>query len=257
MHPIFGKTGNYPQVMIDRIRTLSLEQGFKSSRLPEFTVQEITKLKGSSDFFGINTYTTSLVYRNDANNPANYRVPSFDHDRNTIGYQDPDWPSTGSGWLKVYPKGMYELLKWIRKEYDNPPVYVTENGVSDRGGTKDVDRVTYYNQYLSAVLDAMAEGCDVKGYVAWSLMDNFEWRAGLTERFGMYYVDYRDLNRKRIAKTSAKVYANIIKNRVIDLEYLPEPEVYIPDNNAGMKSHLSRCLIALAFGGYLFVLRRF
>ncbi|XP_038114937.1 myrosinase 1 [Culex quinquefasciatus] len=252
MHPIFSKTGNYPQVMINRINALSQQQGFASSRLPVFTPAEIEKLKGSSDFFGINTYTTSIVYKNDAQNSGNFRIPSFDHDRNTIGYQDPTWPGSGSGWLKVYPKGMHQLLNWIRNEYDNPPVYVTENGVSDRGGTKDVARVNYYNQYLGAVLDAMAEGSDVRGYVAWSLMDNFEWRAGLTERFGLFYVDYEDPTRKRSAKTSAKVLAKIIETREIDLEYLPEPEVFIPQPGAAMSVLVSRMLMIVSLAFALF-----
>ncbi|XP_053686547.1 lactase/phlorizin hydrolase-like [Sabethes cyaneus] len=234
MNPIFSKTGNYPQVMIDRVGNLSLLQGFSSSRMPQFTEDEIEKLKGSSDYFGINTYTTSIVYSNDVENSANYRIPSFDHDRNAVGFQNQEWPGSGSDWLKVYPKGMYSLLGWIRDEYNNPPVYVTENGVSDRGGTKDLARIDYYNQYLNAVLDAMEEGSDVRGYVAWSLMDNFEWRAGLTERFGLYYVDYQDPKRTRYAKSSAKVYANIIKTRMIDPDYLPEPEIFIPDSGSGL-----------------------
>lgn len=75
---------------------------------------------------------------------------------------------------------MHKLLKWIRVTYDNPPVYVTENGVSDKGGTVDNRRVFYFNSYLDAVLDAVEEGCNVKGYIAWSLMDSFEWKAGFT-----------------------------------------------------------------------------
>ncbi|XP_058456857.1 lactase/phlorizin hydrolase-like [Malaya genurostris] len=241
MHPIY--LGNYPQVMIDRIGNSSLEQGFAKSRLPEFTDEEINKLKGSSDFFGINHYTTSIVYQNDKENSVNFRIPSYDHDRNTAGYQDPSWPDSGSGWLKVNPEGMYKLLTWIRNEYDNPLVYITENGVSDLGGTKDISRIEFYNGYLNAVLDAMEEGSDVRGYVAWSLMDNFEWRAGLTERFGLYYVDYDSPDRTRIAKSSAKVYANIIKTRIIDPDYIPEPDLDIPSPNVGTRKGLSKCSV--------------
>lgn len=108
------------------------------------------------------------------------------------------------------PFGMYKLLMWINKEYDNPPVIVTENGVSDKGDLDDRSRVDYFNSYLSAVLDAMVgvlnmsllacpvvvmalnaaeriilfhlqeDGCKITGYIAWSLMDSFEWRAGYT-----------------------------------------------------------------------------
>ncbi|ETN64735.1 lactase-phlorizin hydrolase [Anopheles darlingi] len=228
MHPIYSETGNYPPVIIERIAKLSQEQGFAKSRLPEFTPEEIAKLKGSSDFFGYNGYTTNLVYMNDEANSANFREPSFDHDRNTVDYQDDRWPSTGSSWLKVNPRGMYNVLNWIRREYNNPPVWVTENGVSDRGGTRDVQRVQYFKDYLNAILDAIDDGCDVRGYVAWSLMDNFEWLAGLTERFGLYYVDYTDPARTRYAKSSARAFGNIVRNRMIDPNDMPEPEIYIP-----------------------------
>ncbi|XP_058829749.1 lactase/phlorizin hydrolase-like [Topomyia yanbarensis] len=243
MHPIFSKSGNYPQIMIDRVGNNSLKQGYAKSRLPEFTEEEINKIRGSADFFGINHYTTNIVYQNDADNSANFRIPSYDHDRNTAGYQDPSWPESGSGWLKVNPKGMYYLLTWISNEYDNPLVYITENGVSDLGGTKDISRIDFYNGYLNAVLDAMEEGCDVRGYVAWSLMDNFEWRAGLTERFGLYYVDYDTPERTRIAKSSAKVYANIIKTRMIDPDYIPEPDVLIPSPPVGTRKSVAKCQI--------------
>lgn len=72
------------------------------------------------------------------------------------------------------------MLHWIKKEYDNPPTIVTESGVSDRGGTNDTARINYFNSYLDAVLDAIEEDCNVQGYIAWSLMDSFEWRAGYT-----------------------------------------------------------------------------
>lgn len=214
--------------MIDRIGQLSQQQGFSKSRLPVFSNEEINKLKGSSDFFGFNTYTTYLVYKNDDQNSANFPQPSYDHDRGVVEYQDENWPETGSSWFRVYPKGLYSLLTWISKEYNNPEVYVTENGFSDRGGTRDEDRVQYSKEYMNAMLDAIDEGCNVKGYIAWSLMDNFEWRAGLTERFGLYYVDYQHPNRTRVQKSSAKFLADVIKNKKIDMELMPEPEEYIP-----------------------------
>ncbi|XP_053674725.1 myrosinase 1-like [Anopheles nili] len=229
MHPIYH--GNYPPVMIERIANLSAMQGFHKSRLPTFTAKEMAKIKGSSDYFGFNAYTTRLVWQNGATNPAGFDVPSFDHDRDVVEAVDPSWPTSASSWLRVYPKGLSRALAWIRDEYNNPPVWITENGVSDRDGTYDVRRVEYYNSYLNAVLDALDDGCDVRGYTAWSLMDNFEWRAGYTQRFGIYYVNFTDPARPRYAKTSAKVYANIVKTRSIDPSYLPQPDVLIPDGN--------------------------
>ncbi|KAL9699331.1 hypothetical protein quinque_002772 [Culex quinquefasciatus] len=248
MHPIY--IGNYPAEMIERVDRFSQQQGFAKSRLPTFTAEEINKLRGSSDFFGFNTYTTYMVRKNDDQNSQGFPVPSFDHDRGVVEYQDETWPETGSSWFRVYPKGIYNLLMWIKNEYNNPEVYITENGYSDRGGTKDEGRVQYFKDYMSNVLDAVNEGCNVKGYVAWSLMDNFEWRAGLTERFGLYYVDYNHPNKTRVQKSSAKFYASVIKTRKIDMELMPEPEEYTPysppDPDAGASVLPTASLIAVA-----------
>ncbi|XP_055604261.1 myrosinase 1-like [Uranotaenia lowii] len=228
-NPIFSKTGNYPQVMIDRIGQFSEQQGFSKSRLPAFTQDEIEKLKGSADFFGFNTYTSNVVYQMDKNEAATFRQPSHDHDKAIGEYQLEEWPATGSDWFRVYPRGAYKILKWISKEYDNPPVYITENGYSDCGGTRDEGRVQFYKDYLSAVLDAVEEGCNVKGYIAWSLMDNFEWRAGLSERFGLYYVNYTDPARTRIAKSSARFFADVARTHTINMDLMPDPEYDVDD----------------------------
>lgn len=87
--------------MIDRISAMSKQQGFKRSRLPQFTPQEIDRIRNTSDFFGINSYTSVLVTRNDRNNSANYSIPSFSHDMGTIESVDDDWPTSGSVWLRV------------------------------------------------------------------------------------------------------------------------------------------------------------
>lgn len=123
--------------------------------------------------------------------------------------------------FQVYPKGMYNLLMWIHREYHGPEIIVTENGVSDRGGLEDYARVDYYNQYLSAVLDAIEDGVNISGYIAWSLMDSYEWKAGFTEKFGLYHVDFNSPERSRTPKVSARVFAQICKTNAIDWSYRP------------------------------------
>ena len=120
---------------------------------------------------------------------------------------------------------MYRLLKWINKEYDNPPVFITENGVSDLFGTEDIVRVDYFNSYLENVLRAINEGCNVKAYMAWTLIDSFEWSSGYTLTFGMYHVDFNSPEKTRSAKMSAKVYKRIVETSQIDRNYKPKPDI--------------------------------
>lgn len=83
---------------------------------------------------------------------------------------------------QVYPPGFRKLINWITKSYGKKvPIIVTENGMSDNGQLNDYDRVSYFNKYLYQLLLAIYEdGCNVKGYFAWTLMDDFEWDAGYT-----------------------------------------------------------------------------
>lgn len=225
-HPIFSKRGNYPQYMIDRIKALSKEQGFTKSRLPEFTREEINFIKGTSDFFGINHYTTWHVTKNSYNNSGNFPIPSFNHDMGVVESIDPDLRTSGVGWLVFYPKGLYNLLMWIKKEYNNPNIIITESGVASNQGVDDDERVDYLNLYLEQTLNAIEDGANVKGYIVWSLMDSYEWKTGYLAKFGLYHVDFNDPKRKRTAKRSAEVYANICKTNQIDWSF--EPMVITP-----------------------------
>jgi beta-glucosidase len=102
----------------------------------------------------------------------------------------------------------------LKKEYDVPPILITENGsawedeVVD-GEVHDPDRIEYLDAHLGAISDAIAEGVDVRGYFAWSLMDNFEWAWGYDRRFGIVRVDYD--TQLRTIKDSGRRYAAIAK----------------------------------------------
>ncbi|XP_074001413.1 lactase/phlorizin hydrolase isoform X1 [Numenius arquata] len=207
-HPIF-KNGDYNEVMKKRIRDRSLAQGLKQSRLPEFTESEKQRIKGTYDYFGLNHYTTVLAYN--LNYPAG--VLSYDSDRGVASVSDRSWLNSGSLWLKVTPFGFRKLLRWIKEEYNDPPIYVTENGVSERGALdfNDTWRTHYYRSYINEALKAVVlDGVDLRGYTAWTLMDNFEWAVGFDERFGFYHVNFTDPDLPRRPKASARFYSQII-----------------------------------------------
>ncbi|XP_056245570.1 lactase/phlorizin hydrolase-like [Seriola aureovittata] len=205
-HPIFN--GDYPDLMKTVIRKRSLAAGLPESRLPEFTPEEIKRIKGTHDYFGFNHYTTVLSSPVDLGNQQDY-----EGDRGTKTTHDRTWIESGSFWLKITPFGFRKILKFIKHEYGNPPVYVTENGISERGAVdlNDIHRTHYYENYINQALKAyVLDGVDLRGYTAWSLMDNFEWAAGYSERFGLFYVNRSDPMLPRIPKNSASRYASII-----------------------------------------------
>lgn len=210
---IYHPDGNYPQVMIDRIAARSAQEGFAQSRLPAFTQEEVDYIKGTYDFFSLNTYTTSLSQWSDDYPIGN---PGYDADISVTTYQDGSWNSSASDWLKVVPWGTRKLLNWIDQTYNHPEIVITENGFSDHGELDDQGRINYYAEYLSNILLAMTEdGVNVTGYTAWSLMDNFEWLGGYTQKFGLYQVDFNDPDRKRTLKSSAAWFKKVVDTKCL------------------------------------------
>ncbi|XP_026987920.1 lactase/phlorizin hydrolase isoform X1 [Sagmatias obliquidens] len=207
-HPIF-KNGDYPEVMKTRVRDRSLAAGLNKSRLPEFTESEKRRINGTYDFFGFNHYTTVLAY------DLNYAswISSFDADRGVASVTDRSWPDSGSFWLKMTPFGFRRILNWLKEEYNNPPIYVTENGVSQReeSDLNDTARIYYLRSYINEALKAVQDKVDLRGYTVWTLMDNFEWATGFAEKFGVHFVNYTDTSLPRIPKASAKFYASIVR----------------------------------------------
>lgn len=198
--------GDYPACMRERL----------GDRLPEFTDEEKVLLKGSSDFFGLNHYTTMFAAESkpDSGGETNpYGNGGISEDQSVDLTVDPDWKLTTMGWA-VVPWGCRKLLQWIDERYGHPPIVITENGcaLADElvdGEVRDADRVEFYRSYLTACHEAIESGVDLRGYFGWSLMDNFEWASGYSKRFGMHYVDFE--TGERYAKDSMKFFAEVAK----------------------------------------------
>jgi len=210
-HPVFSKEGDYPEVVRERVDYNSKREGRSSSRLPSFTKDEILEIRGSSDFFGLNHYTSRY-----ATSGLEGPDPSLESDAGALSSCDPSWKTGKSPWLKVVPWGFRGILNRIRTEYNNPPIFITENGYSSDNSLQDVDRIEYYHDYLEEMLKALHEdGCNLIGYTAWSILDNFEWLAGYSERFGLVYVDFDNPDRPRKKKQSAEYFKKLVKTRKI------------------------------------------
>lgn len=119
----------------------------------------------------------------------------------------------------------------MRDRYDNPEIYITENGWSTYQGLNDDTRVNYMRAAWESALDALDAGINLKGYMAWSLMDNFEWREGYSERFGLYEVDFEDPARTRTPRKSAFVYKQLISTREVDHDYDPDNQSIMTIND--------------------------
>ncbi|XP_025828888.1 myrosinase 1-like [Agrilus planipennis] len=210
MNPIFSNKGDFPKVMKDRIEFVSKSQNFSESRLPTLTPSEIKYIQGTYDFLGLNHYTTRFI---EEGNLTPSQVPSFDDDVGVKMEVDPKWEKSAAHWLFVVPWGFRRLLNWIRVKYNNPLVFVTENGYPDKGELNDEARIRYHNQYLTELLNSINDGCNVQRYTLWSLTDNMEWSSGYTLKFGLYYVDFNNSSRPRLPKSSASYYKGVINNR--------------------------------------------
>lgn len=131
--------------------------------------------------------------------------PDWWGDRDIRASVSASWEGSISG-KHIVPWGMRRLLNWIKEAYGNPELYITENGYADpeNGTTDDTTRTRFYREYINEVLKAIKlDGCNVKSYTAWSLLDNFEWTPGYSQRFGVTWVNFTDPERTRIPKKSA------------------------------------------------------
>ncbi|XP_055845445.1 myrosinase 1 isoform X2 [Episyrphus balteatus] len=212
IHPIFSKTGGYPPAMVETINRNSLKEGRVSSRLPKLDGRWRELIKGSSDYLGLNYYTSRYIKRASKPNGEN---PSWERDYDSDAYPDETWVRGKPDWLYCVPEGLEGILKYIRDHYGNPEVIITENGWSDDGDPEDDDRIHFIKAHMQAVLNAVNDGCNVTGYTVWSLLDNFEWQKGYTHKFGLYALNITSPSRERTPRKSAKYYRRVIETRTL------------------------------------------
>ena len=184
----------YPDLSkIDRALAAGLESAVQEG--------DLTVIGAPVDFVGVNYYSPMVV--------------------DGQGQPVQSYPVTAAGWQQIYPQGLYDALTRIRREYNSPEVVITENGVpddpTDSGQpTADSARVNFLRQHLEAVHRAIAEGTAISGYHAWSLLDNFEWFAGYSQRWGLVQVDFETL--QRTPKASASWYSTVARSNKLPSE---------------------------------------
>lgn len=194
--------GQYPEPLWSKLRLFQ----------PRIEPRDMELISQPLDFLGVNYYSRAFVqhawYVPVYNaRPAQIRRPTHAaHSKNGVQYSHMGW--------EVYPAGLFELLFRLKQEYNNIPVYITENGAAyddkvEAGRVADPLRQQYIEQHLDNVAAAIKAGCDVRGYFVWSLLDNFEWSYGYSKRFGIVYVNFA--TQQRIIKDSGYWYQAFIK----------------------------------------------
>ncbi|MEE8580717.1 MAG: GH1 family beta-glucosidase [Myxococcota bacterium] len=163
---------------------------------------DLEKTRVPLDFLGINLYTRTFV-RHQEEDRLGIRAAS-------VGPTGEQGPRTDFGW-EVWPEALYDMLMQVTRDLDRPVLEITENGCSyadgpdENGVIQDTRRIEFHRDFLAAVSRAIDDGADVRGYHAWSLMDNFEWSVGYEQRFGLVHVDFESGQRR--IKESGRWYA--------------------------------------------------
>ena len=198
LSPLYGR--GYPAELQQRLRWF----------WPLVTETDLATIATPTDFVGVNHYNCEY---------ASYKwyVPFLKSwisgSKPGIGEVQEGPDRTAMGW-EVNPGGLGTVLTWLRERYGNPPVYITENGAAytdtvEKGTVNDTLRQRYLERHINEVHTQLQQGADIRGYFAWSLMDNFEWAAGYSRRFGLIHVDYA--TQQRIIKQSGHWYGEFIR----------------------------------------------
>ena len=191
-------TGKFPEALIAYYQKNQIE-------IPSISHSDMKLIGIPIDFLGVNYYYPHHVKHNPFDWPFKADFQPYSKDAH----------HTYTGW-DIYPEGLYQTLKFLNDEYKIKKIYITENGASfndypDRlGNVQDLQRIDFHDRHIREVHKCIEEGVNVRGYFIWSLMDNFEWTYGYSQRFGLTHVDHR--TQKRTLKSSAQWYNDVIHN---------------------------------------------
>ena len=174
----------YPDVLVELL----------APYLPERWQDDLAIVSRPLDWIGINYYTRQICQYDPA-------VP-FWRSKKLVG----DREKNDLGW-EIFPEGLTHVLQRVTHEYTRLPIYVTENGITQADDTR---RVAFYDAHLKALLDARRAGSDVRGFFAWSLLDNYEWAEGYTPRFGIVHTDY--VTQTRTPKGSYLAFQKLLRD---------------------------------------------
>ncbi|MGA3121647.1 MAG: GH1 family beta-glucosidase [Polyangiaceae bacterium] len=195
-----------PDMVLDYVRAGYLAE----TGMPFVRSGDLRDIAVATDFLGVNYYNRAVT-RSD-------RVPEQKNRPRTVFLAPPsEW--TAIGW-EVYPQGMFEVLMRVHLGYRPAKIYVTENGASYPDApdaskrVADTRRIAFMRDHLLAARRAIGEGVPLEGYFAWSLMDNYEWDHGYTQRFGLTWIDYA--TQERIPKDSAFWYREVIAQNAVE-----------------------------------------
>ena len=202
LNPLYNN--EYPDDVFEYLKTKSL---ISESDLNFIKQGDLNIISTKTDFLGVNYYSRAVI-RNEEIDEKNNLPRNVD-----MG------PKTDFGW-EIYPPGIYDLLMKLKNEYKVQNIYITENGCSygdgpnSEGKINDKRRIEYYRSHLTELKRAIEDGAPCNGYFAWSLMDNFEWAQGFSQRFGLIWVDFETL--ERIPKESYYWYKKYISANGLD-----------------------------------------
>jgi beta-glucosidase len=173
---------------------------------------DLAEIAAPLDFLGINYYNRTAVRAAPDSGAPDGGSP--EPVLRAVSVRRPELAETSMGW-PVEPAGLADVLLRLHRDYPRLPLYVTENGAAyhdyadPEGRVKDPERIAYLHGHIAAVHEAISAGADVRGYFCWSLLDNFEWNDGYSQRFGLVWVDH--LTQRRIPKASAWWYAAVAR----------------------------------------------